>query len=238
LLTQATAYKGIKERKPPITRESTKRNIELTTAAILNYTGSRETEAAIWQGLRRASIRPRISQFLYKTMHSTQKIGQYWDHIPGYQDRQTCHPCGRTESMEHILITCEETPTRMIWQMAKEIWPAWTYEWPEISLGTILGCGTITSLREIAHPNEQQVDQDRRARNTKGPTRLMQIIITESAHLLWVLRCKRVIQEKRHSRREIESRWQLAINARLMDDKITATKIKRDKTFTNLVKAT
>ena len=66
----------------------------------------------------------------------------------------------------------------------------------------------------------------------------MQIIIMESAHLLWVLHCERVIREKRHLRREIESRWQLAINARLMDDKITATKIKQDKTFTNLIKAT
>ena len=161
-LTQATAYKGIKEHKPPITRESTKRNIKLTTVAILNYTGSREMEATIWQGLRRASIHLRISQFLYKTMHSTQKIGQYWDHILGYQDHQTCHPCGRTESMEHILIMCEETLTRMIWQMAREIWPVQTYKWLEISLGLILGCGTITSPREIAHPNEQQVDWDRR----------------------------------------------------------------------------
>jgi len=51
LLSQATAYKGIKERKPPTTRESTKRNIKLTMETILNYTGYRETEATIWQGL-------------------------------------------------------------------------------------------------------------------------------------------------------------------------------------------
>jgi ribonuclease HI len=51
-LTQATAYRGIKEREPLTNRESTKRNITLTIEAIQNYTGSKETEAAIWQGLR------------------------------------------------------------------------------------------------------------------------------------------------------------------------------------------
>jgi len=114
----------------------------------------------------------------------------------------------------------------------REIWPNHTYEWPDISISIILGCGSITSPKENTHPNEQQADQE------KGATHLLQIIITESAHLLWVLRCKRVIREKTHSNREIRSRWQLAIKVRLTDDKITATKIKREEKFTNLIKAT
>jgi len=109
--------------------------------------------------------------------------------------------------MEHILTACEETPTRIVWQMAREIWPNQTYEWPDINLGIILGCGSITTPKENAHLNEQQADQERRTRNTKGATCLLQIIITESAHLLWVLRCERVIREKTHSDREIRSRW-------------------------------
>ena len=140
-------------------------------------------------------------------MYSTQKIGTYWDHIPGYQDHQMCQLCGRTESMEHILIKCEEWPTRIIWQLARESWPKQTYKWPNISLGLILGCGSITSPREIAHQNEQQVEQDRRSHNVKGPTQLMQITITESAHLIWILRCERVIREKQHSDGEIQARW-------------------------------
>ena len=123
--------------------------------------------------------------------------------------------------------------------MARECWPEQTYEWPEISLGLILGSGTITSPREIASHNEQQANRERRVRNSKGATRLIQIITTESAHMLWVLRCERVIREKRHTDNEIRSRWRSAINARLTDDKITtATKIKRDKNLTNLIKAT
>ena len=95
--------------------------------------------------------------------------------------------------MEHILTTCEEHPRQIIWQMAREIWPNETYEWPNISLGLILGCGSIMAPRENAHPNEHQREQDRRTHHARGPTHLMQTIITEVAHLIWVLRCKRVI---------------------------------------------
>jgi len=53
------------------------RNLQLTKEVILNYTGSNKMDAAIWLGLRRTAICPRVSQFLYKTMHGTQKIGSY-----------------------------------------------------------------------------------------------------------------------------------------------------------------
>lgn len=68
--------------------------------------------------------------------------------------------------------------------------------------------------------------------------RLLQILISESAYLIWVLRCERVIQPRTHSETEIEKRWLRAINKRLIDDKITATKIKHGISHINLVKRT
>jgi hypothetical protein len=81
-------------------------------------------------------------------------------------------------SLEH------NTPPRIIWQLAKDIWPEHAYEWPEISIRIILGCGSISSLRGEAHLRADQAEQDRRARNTKGAICLMQITITESAYLI------------------------------------------------------
>ena len=72
----------------------------------------------------------------------------------------------------------------------------------------------------------------------RGASRLLQITISEAAHLIWVLRCERVIQEKTHTPEEIEARWYKAVNRRLTDDKITATIIKRETQFTQLVEAT
>ncbi|KAH9023482.1 hypothetical protein EDB85DRAFT_312877 [Lactarius pseudohatsudake] len=69
----------------------------------------------------------------------------------------------------------------------------------------------------------------------KGATRLLQILISEVAHLIWVLRCERVIQGKQQNANETEARWFKAINWRLTEDKIAGTKIKREKPFTNLL---
>ncbi|KAI0245444.1 hypothetical protein BJV78DRAFT_1138595, partial [Lactifluus subvellereus] len=67
---------------------------------------------------------------------------------------------------------------------------------------------------------------------------LLQILLSESAHLIWVLRCERVIQDRTHSTDEICHRWLSTINARLTDEKIAATKIKRDKRTIQKVKDT
>jgi len=60
----------------------------------------------------------------------------------------------------------------------------------------------------------------------------------ESAYLIWVLRCERVIQEKTLSDREIRARWRHAINERLTIDKVTTTKIIRTDKFMKLVEMT
>ncbi len=61
------------------------------------------------------------------------------------------------------------------------------------------------------------------------------ILITEVAHLIWVLRCERVIRGKQHSDAVISMRWKNTINTRLMSDKIIVTRIKCKNKFTNLV---
>jgi hypothetical protein len=68
-----------------------------------------------------------------------------------------------------------------------------------------------------------------------NPKRLLQILISESAHLIWVLRCERTIHNKTHSATETQSRWLQAINDRVTEDKITAARVKRDKSYTALI---
>ncbi|KAF8490807.1 hypothetical protein F5888DRAFT_1950880, partial [Russula emetica] len=77
----------------------------------------------------------------------------------------------------------------------------------------------------------------------RGAKRLLQILLSEAAHLIWVLRCERVIQdeeneERTHTDREIRTRWFKAINARLTEDKITATRVKRNEQTLQRVKET
>ena len=234
-LTQATAYKGILERTQHETRRTSDENLQLSRAAIKRITGDVETNAAIWQGTRRKVIKPIIQQFLYRTLHGTHLVGKYWRNINGYEGREWCTTCNDTESMSHILTQCRETNTHVIWRLAMDLWPHRNIPWPEITLGTILGCGCINLRQGRARGSNQR--QTRRT-TAQGPSQLFQILVSESAYLIWVLRCERVIQEKPLSVEEIRARWYRTINERLTIDKVTATKIIRTNQFKKLVEET
>ena len=232
-ITQSTAYRGIQERKPHPPRATSTRNIQTARNAIHAYNETLETDETLWKGIRNRSLRTRVQQFLYKTMHGTQKIGSFWSNIPNYEMRQYCTTChDEIESMEHILTRCDALPTRIIWDLAKSTWPHSRHLWPEINIGIIMGCGSVN----IPGANERAPHlPDNRPR---GASRLLQILVSEAAHLIWVLRCERVIQERPHTLNEIQSRWLRAINTRLTDDKIIATKIKRNAYSIQRVKNT
>ena len=192
-LTQATTYKGIPERKQHKARSTTTKNVQLTRLAIKKVTGDSETNAAIWGNTRKKIIRPIIQQFLYKSIHRTHLVRKYWGNINGCEDRETCSTCNKTETMSHILIHCKERSTQLIWSLAKTLWPHRNIPWPEITLGMILGCGNITLQLEQIRRNGQR---RQRKITHQGPTQLFQILLSELAYLIWVLRCERVIQEK------------------------------------------
>ena len=205
--------------------------LEARNRSVLARTTNHEYDANLLQSLvihdrfpgRRASL-----VFLFSTYFTNQWING-----------------GVTESMEHILVNCQATPRRQIWSMAREIWPHEQSAWPEINIGTILGCGILSPpTNNQRDPNERENERENERGNTpkqiQGKTRLLQILISESAHLIWALRCERVIAnpDHRHSEREIRSRWLRAINLRLTEDKLTATKIKRDKKTKQIVRDT
>ena len=60
-----------------------------------------------------------------------------------------------------------------------------------------------------------------------GESRLFRILISESAHLIWRLRCERVINEQPpFSDREVKNRWLKTINMRLRLDRLLTNKNK------------
>ena len=233
-IDQATAYQGIRSQrsKPPCL--DAQGNLQATRDAIERINGTKETDATIWTGTRKPVLRTRVQQFLYKTIHQAYKIGDKWNNVRNCEQRAICTKCGITESMQHILLECHRKARKKIWRRAKKFWPFGRQQWPEITIGTIMGVGSI-NLREEGQDNNEQ---ETRSMEIKGRTRLLQILISEASHLIWVLRCEKVIQNKRITNREINARWIKKINERLTTDRITATKIKRDEKFTRLIDAT
>ncbi|KAI0264086.1 ribonuclease H-like protein, partial [Russula aff. rugulosa BPL654] len=236
-ITQSIAYRGIMKRKPRYDRGPTAENLQRTRDAIEAYCDARETDETIWKSLQKKILRTRVKQFLYKTMHRAYMVGSIWTHIPGYENRHLCTTCNMEDSMDHILTSCNALTRRKVWELARETWPHAPEIWPMINIGIILGVGALTL--PVNHLN-----RDRPERNThptqrpRATLRLLQIIISEAAHLVWVLRCERVIQEKTLDEQGIRTRWLRAINDRLTTDRITAYQTKRDRQFTKLAKRT
>ena len=230
-LTQAKAYKGILERRENEQRRSTGRNVRKIRESLRNLTGETETDLSIWKSQKKQTIKLITQQFLYRATHETYKVGAYWSHLRGSEEREICRTCNETESMEHILTKCEHPTTRKIWSLARDIWPFNNIPWPDLNLGVILGCGCIT----LQSSRRRQAPNRGKRKILQGPTRLLQILLSESAYLIWVMRCERVIQGLQHPISEVERKWLRAINERLTMDKITATRIKRNDGFTKSV---
>ena len=238
VISQATAYHGIKERTPPRSRPTTNINLHNIREALLAYHGELETDETIWNGTRNHTLRLPICQFLYKAIHGTQKIGQYWAHVENFEECETCNTCDTTETMEHILLHCQAGAGDIIWPLVRNLWPHAPHLWPRINIGTLLSCGTITIPSAPFQCEPHNMDPPRQRQNHRGASRLLQILLSEATHLIWVLRCNRVIRENTLTAPEIQNRWWQAISKRFHQDKIHAKFIKRTKPFSNLIKAT
>ncbi|KAJ3816644.1 hypothetical protein F5880DRAFT_1626472 [Lentinula raphanica] len=196
-LTQSLVERAIKikkMRKPAykkkLERRATKCNIGRIQACIEECT----------------DIGRRVQFFLWMTVHDAYKVGSYWEQIPGYEHRANCQHCRVPETMEHILLECECSGQKEIWEMAESLWENQKTEWIRPELGIILGCGVV-SLR------------DGNKKLLPGESRLYRIIVSESAHLIWKLRNERVINERPpFSKAQIERRWRTTIQGRYQID--------------------
>ena len=77
-LTQAIAYRGIRSLKPRVPQPTTNCNVNLAREAIEANSGSLETTETIWKSIRKCTIRLRVQQFLFKAIHNTPMIGEFW----------------------------------------------------------------------------------------------------------------------------------------------------------------
>ena len=178
----------------------------------------------------------KIQQFFYKTIHDTHKIGRYWLKIDGFETRAICKTCGDDETMDHILTECTHPSTQLIWSLARKTWPHGSETWPQLTLGTIVGCGTI-EIRTATNQRHRHTTNPGPQVNA-GATRLIKILLSESAYLIWTTRCERIIRGIEPSERAMKATWRNAINRRFSEDVITAMKVLRRQNHTKLIKHT
>ncbi|KII84387.1 hypothetical protein PLICRDRAFT_74436, partial [Plicaturopsis crispa FD-325 SS-3] len=211
-LSQSLAYQGIRTAKTKATmRTSTLVSLDMTRHAAKDISNKLPTDSRIWRSIKSKDIARNIREFLWKCLHNAFRCGKWWQNIPNYEHRSVCPHCGTEESMEHILTECDAPGQTNVWKLARRLWLRKHAHWPAPTYGTIMACG----LAEF---------KDNQDSPRPGAARLYRIIMSESAHLIWRIRCERRISreddpQQYHSKAEIHNRWLHAINTRLTLDR-------------------
>ncbi|KAI0094524.1 RnaseH-domain-containing protein [Irpex rosettiformis] len=233
-ITQAIAYTGIKQHQTYNSRPATLEYLDKTYHCVNDHLRHQyPTNSHMWQALRHKDITRKISDFLWKVMHGAMRVGKYWSHIPGYEHRGICPTCGVEDSMDHILVECTATDCTRIWELCHQIWLKKTNQvpWPPKHIGNILGA----PLADFC--DNEQVRQT-------GLSRLYRIMMTESAHLIWRLRCERRIDSPddgnfTHTIGEVDRRWMAVMNTRLrLDCEMTRQKYGKKALSEQIVQTT
>ncbi|OJT05923.1 LINE-1 reverse transcriptase -like protein [Trametes pubescens] len=220
-LTQSLAYEGVKRALPHHERKATRRSLAVIALAMANECGSAPVDAMVWGALRKDPVSRKVRDFLWKAIHGAHRVGAFWAHIPGYEERGRCRVCNVEDSMKHILTECEAPGQKLVWLVVKSLLGRKKVKMPVVSLGLALGAHLF-----VARSGEQDdVDLAR--------TRAARIILTEAVHIIWALRCERVIgwdghPERRHSESEVLSRLGGRLNNRIQMDQ-GATNIRAHK---------
>ncbi|KIY48415.1 hypothetical protein FISHEDRAFT_43215 [Fistulina hepatica ATCC 64428] len=108
--------------------------------------------------------------------------------------------------MEHILFACRTPGQAQVWKEVSFLFREKGISWRQPNLGEIIACAT-----------PEAAIRDERGKIKAGLTRFKKIVLTEASHLIWKLRCDRVIRDENEplSEREIKNRWRATVTARL-----------------------
>ncbi|KAH9906095.1 uncharacterized protein BXZ73DRAFT_94625 [Epithele typhae] len=199
-MTQKLAYKAVRQMKSRETHPRP-RTVKITTSE------STSTNKH-WSSLRKKDlITKETRQWMWTTLHDAYWIGNRWleASMPAdLQERAVCKHCNATEDMTHILFACDEPGREIVWKLLTEHWQ--TTGGPPIipTWGSVLGAACVP------FPN------DKGARRVTMERRWT-ILATESAHLIWKLRCERVIgrENEPFNENEVRNRWYATLERRL-----------------------
>ncbi|KAJ7030493.1 hypothetical protein C8F04DRAFT_1211681 [Mycena alexandri] len=177
--SQSMFYKAIKAERHKPERMKTTIMLDITRHAARDLSGKTPTDGDIWRSIRNPDISRTTRDFMWRCMHQAYKIGPYWTNIPNFEHWGICRHCQvEEETMEHILIECNAPGQETLWNLAQRLWEMKGFQWPEMTHGRILACGLVDV-------------QNSAGKSDKGANRLFRILISETAHLIWKIRCTR-----------------------------------------------
>ncbi|KAJ7357970.1 hypothetical protein DFH08DRAFT_1042572 [Mycena albidolilacea] len=178
-------------------------NLERIHCSIAEEFLFQPSDKAIWTSIRSTNIHRLTRNFLWKC--------PFWEHIPSLETFGLCETCRVTESMEHILLECDNPGQHQIWTLTKKLWRLRFPSWPKLNWGLILGCG----LARFKSPF------------TRVKNCFFTILVSTAIKLIWNLRNERLFETySQHSSTEIHNRWVSLINTALKRDILLTDRIR------------
>ncbi|OSD08367.1 hypothetical protein PYCCODRAFT_1441281 [Trametes coccinea BRFM310] len=217
-MTQKLAYHAISTHRASklVPRPSAAVNIERIVDDIQVTCAHLIKDSSVWMALRKKDVTRECRQFMWKVIHDAYMVGRHWlrPSMPDpLRERAVCRVCTDTESMDHILFHCSARGREEIVELLRCAWSHTSRPWPGASWGTMIGAPCLAF-------------EDDKGERLLSIERLWTILATEATHLIWKLRCERVIQNegREFSADEITNRWYASINRRLTVDRLAAAK--------------
>ncbi len=217
-MTQQLAYKAIRMRLDPRVspRPRTVANLDRISTGIQATYGVQLHDAAIWRSFRSKHVSRTASQFLWMATHDGYMIGSHWlrpNMSEELRTREVCAICGERESMSHIIFECRAVGQEQIWDRLKELWLSTGAAWNEPCWGSAFGAACAVF----------KTDAGRRRSAIES---LWCILCTETLHLIWKLRCERVIQREgvEFNVQQVTNRFYSTLESRLNLDRRTAVR--------------
>ncbi|EJD34545.1 hypothetical protein AURDEDRAFT_38674, partial [Auricularia subglabra TFB-10046 SS5] len=205
-LDQRKAHRAIRNqnivRTPP--RRVTAANLLIIQSSVKAECDHMPTEKQIWESLSHRDIPKNIKAFMWKGIHGAHKIGEYFEKMPEpWKSKSNCPTCHVTESMQHILFECPDSHQQVIWSLVQALLAVHELE-IDLNIGIIWGCACMRLP-------------------SNGAERLLRILISESAFLIWKIRCEKRVAHSddpdwKISDREAGERWKTMVGTRSARD--------------------
>ena len=115
--------------------------------------------------------------------------------------------------MTHILFECDARGQKTVWALTQKIWELTGIGWITPTWGSTVGAACA-------------VFKDAKGARRTAREQLWCILCTEAVHLIWKMRCERVIQKEgaEFNENEVTNRFYATLNSRLVLDRRTAAR--------------
>ncbi|KAI0764252.1 hypothetical protein BD413DRAFT_698561 [Trametes elegans] len=218
-MTQELAYKAIRTIRADKAeaRASTVQRVAQILSDIDDDFGVQLTEGALWRSLKKPAVARETRQWIWMVIHDGYMVGEKWlrtNMSDDLKERAICKTCDQTETMQHILFCCNACGRETIWTLLRECWGVTGLKGYDPDWGNIMGAACAVIRPSGPTSERSAAAEDRWA-----------ILATESAHLIWKLRCERVITNNgaEFTERAVTNRWYAMLARRLdLERKVVA----------------